>query len=124
MTKLNHINPMTISVVKDGCPNSAYPCIVGQEDTPIKSSEQFYRKEDADRYIDELERLVILLEGKYRWREYPEEKPTRTDRYLVEYLNPNEGDAYILMECDYLIDENWSGWCTEHKVVRWFKLPQ
>lgn len=78
--------------------------------------QQFYRKEEMDAYLK-------TLEDKARWHDYPEEKPTKSDRYLVEYLNPHEGDAYVLMECDYLIGEGYTGWCTEYKVVRWFNLP-
>ena len=66
----------------------------------------------------ELESLRDSVD-KLSWHDYPKEKPTKSDRYIVEYLNPREGDAYVLSECDYLIGEDWTGWCTEYKIVRW-----
>lgn len=97
--------------------------------TPVTSEQilntdgQFYRREDVDSYVKQLEDRIATLEDRCRWHDYPKEKPTKSDRYLVEYLNPEEGDAYLTMECDYLIGEGYTGWCTEEKVVSWLQLP-
>lgn len=56
------------------------------------------------------------------WHPYPEEKPTKKDRYLIS-LDDGNGHQYITIATFYK-DTFWESGAIDHIVSAWAELPE
>ena len=56
------------------------------------------------------------------WHPYPEEKPTKKDRYLIN-LDDGNGYQYITIATFYK-DTFWESGVIDHIVIAWAELPE
>lgn len=56
------------------------------------------------------------------WHPYPEEKPTKKDRYLIS-LDDGNGHQYITIAAFYK-DIFWGSGVIDHIVIAWAELPE
>ncbi len=63
-----------------------------------------------------------MNETKIVWHPYPETKPTKKDRYLIN-LDDGNGHQYITIATFYK-DTFWESGAIDHIVSAWAKLPE
>lgn len=56
------------------------------------------------------------------WHPYPEEKPTKKDRYLIS-IDDGNGHQYITIATLYK-DIFWESGVIDHIVIAWADLPE
>ena len=63
-----------------------------------------------------------MSETKTIWHPYPETKPTKKDRYLIN-LDDGNGHQYITIATFYK-DTFWENGAIDHIVIAWAELPE
>lgn len=63
-----------------------------------------------------------MSETKVKWHPYPEEKPTKKDRYLIS-IDDGNGHQYITIATLYK-DIFWESGVIDHIVIAWADLPE
>lgn len=56
------------------------------------------------------------------WHPYPDEKPTKKDRYLIN-IDDGNGHKYITIATFYK-DTFWENGAIDHIVIAWAELPE
>lgn len=59
---------------------------------------------------------------KINWHPYPDEKPTKKDRYLIS-LDDGNGHQYITIATFYK-DTFWESGAIDHIVSAWAEMPE
>lgn len=63
-----------------------------------------------------------MTESKVKWHPYPEEKPTKKDRYLIN-IDDGNGHQYITIATFYK-DTFWENGAIDHIVSAWAEQPE